>query len=259
VDARCDGRPGRGDTDDLWPPFGEYLSAPVLVLLPGLEGTGNLFADFVSQLPPALPVIVGKYPTQKFLSYAELVSYVGGIVPGDTPFVLVAESFSTPLAVMFAATRPSNLVGLVLCAGFITNPAGNWTLLAKMLARRAVLRISPPHWFLEHFVMGKNPPPGLEVRFRESLRTVDATVLLERLRAVLSCDARDDLSRTEIPLMYIQAERDRLVPERCFREVQRVRPDVELVLIPDAPHLVLQREPRRCAEVIAQFIHGLRH
>ena len=178
-----------------------------LVLLPGLEGTGVLFADLVSQLPSTVTVIVGKYPTQQFLSYAELLSYVRTIVPAGSPFVLVAESFSTPLAAMFAATRPSNLVGLILCAGFLTNPAKNWTLLGRILARRSVLRIPPPHWFLERFVVGNNPPATLEANFREALREVDVEVLAARLREILNCDAREELRGTKIPLMYIQAGR----------------------------------------------------
>ena len=237
--------------------FGEGLSASTLVLLPGLEATGNLFADFISQLPPTLTVIIGKYPTQQFLSYGQLLPLVDEIVPRESPFVLVAESFSTPLAAMFAATRPANLLGLVMCAGFVTNPAGNWTSLARVLARRAVLRIPPPRWFLHRFVMGNSPPASLESNFRKSLRAVDAEVLAKRLRAILNCDARDELSRMKIPLMYIQAERDHLVPPECFAEIQRIRPDAELVTIPGAPHLMLQREPRKCAEAVVKFLAEL--
>jgi len=236
---------------------GKELNSPTLVLLPGLEATGNLFADFVSQLPPTLAVTIGRYPNEQFLSYAELVPYIRTIIPVGAPFVLVAESFSTPLAAMFAATRPANLLGLILCAGFVTNPANNWTLLAKILARRTVLRISPSRWFLERFVMGNNPSANLEANFREALREVDAEVLAARLREILKCDAREALSRTTIPLMYIQAGRDRLVPPERFAEIRRVRPDVELATIPGAPHLVLQREPQKCADAIVRFVEKL--
>jgi pimeloyl-ACP methyl ester carboxylesterase len=240
--------------DDELPKSGNNLKASTLVLLPGLEATGNLFADFVSQLPPTLKVIVGKYPTLQFLSYEQLLPLVTELVPRETPFVLVAESFSTPLAAMFAATHPPNLLGLLMCAGFVTNPARNWTILARMLARRAVLKIPPPSWFLHYFVMGNDPPVSLESNFRKSLQAVDAEVLAARLRAILDCDAREELRRTEIPLFYIQAECDRLVPPESFEEIQRIRPDAELVKIPDAPHLVLQREPRKCAEAVARFV-----
>ena len=45
-----------------------------LVLLPGLDGTGHLFADFVAALPSEVEVIVAHYPTDKPLSYADLES-----------------------------------------------------------------------------------------------------------------------------------------------------------------------------------------
>jgi len=237
--------------------YGQDLSAPTLLLLPGLDGSGTLFSDFVSELPPTLAVVVAKYPTEQILSYLELVPFVSEIVPSGIPFVLVAESFSTPLAVKFAATRPQNLVGMVMCAGFVTNPAGNWTPLVRALTRRAMLRITPPSWILQHFVMGNNPTPSLEARFRKAIGTADTGVMAARLRAVLECDEKEDLGRTKTPLLYIQAERDRLVPRECGREIQLIRPDTLLVSIPDAPHLVLQREPRKCAEAIVRFIQEI--
>jgi pimeloyl-ACP methyl ester carboxylesterase len=105
--------------------------------------------------------------------------------------------------------------------------------------------------------MGNNPPVSLEANFRKALRSVDADVLAARLREILKCDAREELRRTKIPLLYIQAERDRLVRSESFEEIRRLRPDAELVSIPGAPHLVLQREPQKCADVLSLFIEGL--
>jgi hypothetical protein len=42
----------------------------------------------------------------------------------------------------------------------------------------------------------------------------------------------------------------------CFAEIQRLKQDTILASI-SAPHFVLQREPRRAAELIAQFVQGL--
>src|ERR1700719_1226395 len=109
---------------------GEGLTPNTLVLLPGLDGTGMLFGDLIGELPPTQTVNIARYPTDRFLSYAELVSCVREIIPSN-PFLLVAESFSTPLAAMLAATRPPNLAGLILCAGFVTNPIGSWALLPR--------------------------------------------------------------------------------------------------------------------------------
>jgi pimeloyl-ACP methyl ester carboxylesterase len=233
------------------------LSLDALVLLPGLDGTGTLFADLVSELPQTLKINVARYPTQTFLSYSELIPWVEKAIPSNRSFLLVAESFSTPLAVKFAATRLPNLAGLVMCAGFITNPVGSWSLLVRVLARPLLFRISPPRLVLEHFLVGANPPNALEAGVRQALRLVNPEVMAGRLRAVLDCDAREDLARTKIPMMYIQADGDRLVRAGYVREIQRLRPDTMLVSIP-APHLVFQREPRKSAEAIMRFIGQLR-
>jgi hypothetical protein len=44
------------------------------------------------------------------------------ICEDSEPFVLLAESFSTPVAIRVAAENPTNLKGLILCAGFATSP-----------------------------------------------------------------------------------------------------------------------------------------
>ena len=72
-----------------------------LVLLPGLDGAGELFADFVAALPEACTATVVAYPADKFLSYRDLRPFVSAAVPKSERFVLVAESFSTPLAIWY--------------------------------------------------------------------------------------------------------------------------------------------------------------
>src|SRR5258705_1882619 len=97
-----------------------------LVLLPGLDGTGRLFNPLMEVLPPYLIPLVIPYPANKFLGYSKLLKYARGQIPTDKPFVLLAESFSGPVAVEFAATHPSNLEALILCASFVTNPASTF-------------------------------------------------------------------------------------------------------------------------------------
>lgn len=231
------------------------MTVDTLVLLPGLDGTGTLFADLISELPPTLRVNIARYPTDHFLSYSDLVPCVLEIFP-NSPFLLAAESFSTPLAAKLAATRPPNMEGLVLCAGFITNPFGSWSLLVRVLARPWLFRLSPPDFALEHFLIGADPPDALRAAVRQALQLVKRGVLARRVRAILDCDAREDFARTDVPVMYIRADGDRLVRRECYREIQRLRPDIVLASVP-GPHLVLQREPRQAAEDILRFIHQL--
>ena len=47
-----------------------------LVLLPGLDGTGGLFADFVAALPADITTTVIAYPNSLLLDYAALEAFV---------------------------------------------------------------------------------------------------------------------------------------------------------------------------------------
>jgi pimeloyl-ACP methyl ester carboxylesterase len=232
------------------------LESVTLVLLPGLDGTGNLFAGLLSELPAALSVRIVEYPAQQFLSYQQLTPVVKEVFPKSGPFVLVAESFSTPLAAKLAAERPPNLLGLIVCAGFIANPVGRWSVLARPLARPWLLGLSLPRWALEYFLIGSRAPDALHDTFREAPRVVNPAVLAQRVRAALNCDAREYLARTELPMLYVQAENDHLVAPECFSEIKRIRPNAMLVRI-SGPHLPFQREPRKSAAAIVQFIHSL--
>lgn len=227
-----------------------------LVLLPGLDGTGDLFGNLLLALPPSLDARVVRYPADRFFCYAELFPLVVDAIPRTRPFVLLAESFSTPLAVKLAATNPSNLKGLIICAGFIKNPVAGWLLRVKAFARPSFFRVQPPRCVLEHFLIGAQAPRELEDAVRYTLRSVSPEVIALRVRAVMACDASEELVRVRVPTLYLQAEQDRLVRRSCFEEIKSLKRDTTLVSIP-APHFVLQREPRKATDAIVHFLEGL--
>lgn len=231
----------------------DELALKHLVLLPGLEGTGQLFGDFLKTLPHSLTTTVVSYPTNRFLPYSELLQLVSAAVPQTERFVVLAESFSTPLALKYAATNPSNLAAVVICAGFARNPIGGWSRLVKAVAKPWVFTLRPPRFVLEYFLTGENAPSALIVRIRETLRLVRPEVLSGRVREVLECDASNDLARTTGPIMYLRALHDRLLSVSCHREILRIRPDIVLATI-EAPHMLLQREPQKAANLIVAFM-----
>jgi pimeloyl-[acyl-carrier protein] methyl ester esterase len=232
------------------------LAPEHLVLLPGLDGTGELFVDFIAALPESWSTTTVAYPTDRFLPYADLHSFVASAVPQSEPFVLVAESFSAPLAVWYAATNPRNLAAVVVCAGFVSNPVLGWSGTVKALAKPWLFKLKPPRAILEYFLLGQHAPSDLLRRLRHVLETVSPDVLSGRVREVLDCDARDDLRRTAVPLLYLEATRDRLLSSSCKNEFSQLRPDTVAKSI-DAPHLLLQREPQKAAKIMLTFINSL--
>jgi pimeloyl-ACP methyl ester carboxylesterase len=223
-----------------------------LVLLPGMDGTGQLFSDFIEVLPKTLETVTVRYQTNRCLSYSELENFVREACSISGPFILLAESFSTPLAIQYAASNPVNLVGLVLCAGFATSPVIGWRQLLGRLLGPLLFRIPLPNLAAKFWLVGPDAPPSLLVKVRAVVSSVLPIVLASRLRAVLGCNVRAELGQVAVPILYIQASQDRLVRASCLEEIRQIKPQIAVTVL-DGPHLLLQREPRKAAEIIANF------
>jgi pimeloyl-[acyl-carrier protein] methyl ester esterase len=227
-----------------------------LVLLPGMHGTGELFSAFMSGMPEPKHIEALCYPTDTNRSYDQLLVAVQSSVPTSEPYFLLAESFSTPLAIQFAATNPPNLRGLILCAGFATSPIrGGRKSLASLIAPLA-FRLPLSKFAMSHFLVGRHAPESLHAAVHAAIRAVKPAVLAARLRQVLAVDARAALNKVSVPILSIQAQQDRLVGESSLAEMLAIKPQIQVARIA-GPHLILQREPQQSAEAVAIFIRQL--
>jgi pimeloyl-ACP methyl ester carboxylesterase len=121
----------------------------VTLLLPGLDGTGRLFARLYPLLDPALDARVVSFPTDRALGYNDLLAELE--VPSG-PFAIVAESFSGPLGILLASKHPMQVTGLVLVASFVRNPSP-LARIAAALGRR-FFRARPPSLALRWALLG---------------------------------------------------------------------------------------------------------
>ena len=228
-----------------------------LVLLPGMDGTGELFSEFIAALPEPFEAVAVSYPTERYLPYSELENFVRAACPLSEPYMLVAESFSTPLAIQYAATNPANLEGLVLCAGFATSPVKGWRRFLGSLLAPLVFCIPLPNLAAKLWLVGADAPTSLLTAVRHAISSVQPGVLAGRLRAVLASDVRGAVGRIGVPILYIRAEQDRLVSGLCVEELRQIRPEMSVAVLA-GPHLLLQRWPQRAAEAVVRFIRSCR-
>src|SRR5690606_14943376 len=161
-----------------------------VVVLPGLDGTGSLLAGFCTAVEArGVPASVVGYPPDRPLGYDGLEAIVRGRLP-NTPFVLLGESFSGPLAIRIAADPPPGLVGLVLSTTFARSPIGHVSTIAPLLrvapARRPVVLLS---WLL----LGPWATPRLRAQLRDALACVDPAVLRARAAETLRVDSSGKL------------------------------------------------------------------
>jgi pimeloyl-ACP methyl ester carboxylesterase len=223
------------------------------VVLPGLDGTGQLLSEFCAALSSELEVIRVRYPTDRCLSDSELQAFIREACPASEPFVLVAESYSTPLAIDFAASNPPNLKGLILCVGFATSPVQGLLRFLASISAGVLPHLPIPEWFARYWIIGADAPASLLATLRAALSSVHPKVLAARLTAVLKFDVREAVKQIRVPILYVRAKHDRLVDASCAEELRQLNPRVEVVTL-EGPHLVLEREPRKAAAVVINFI-----
>jgi pimeloyl-[acyl-carrier protein] methyl ester esterase len=219
-----------------------------VILLPGLDGTGRLFHPLLKDLSNDLQAKVLSYPTDAMLDYAALEQLVEAALPKHLPFIIVAESFSGPLAIKLAARRVTGLIGLVLVGTFVRYRIP----LPRVIVTTYLLRLALSPLFLRHFLAGTDAPNILISETLAAIRLVSPSVLVERARQALTIDVTAEFLRCSVPMLYLQGARDRLIGARIVSDLQRLRTDLACIPL-DAPHFVLQRRPAEAARAIEHF------
>ncbi len=226
-----------------------------LVLLPGMDGSGELFRGLETALPEGLETETLWYPADRYMNYGELAGTLRGAIPVDEPFVLVAESYGAPLAVLIASLEPPNLKGIVLSAGYATSPLRGWrrTLLYDLAPLLA--HVSMPGLVARYLLVGQDAPRALVEMVTGAVSWLTPKVLGARVREILNVDVRAELAQVKVPVLYLQPTRDRLVDAACLEEMQAVKPGrTERI---ESPHLLLQCEAKIAGEAIAGFVREL--
>lgn len=230
---------------------------PAVVLLPGLDGTGKLFAELVKSLDPGVSAIVVAYPRDQPMGYEELDTLVMSVLnklPPDQRYVLLGESFSGPLAIRIAARAPAGLVGLILSASFAKNPFP-WLGWTRPLAAYLPVK-SLPRWVRAPLMWGSLSPERAPSQMERAMSGVSAAVIRQRIAAVLTVDETSALERVRIPTMVLRATRDRVIPAAAARRIRKILPQAQFLEIA-APHLLLQTRPQECAAAVLRFLQNL--
>ncbi|WKB51271.1 alpha/beta fold hydrolase [Eleftheria terrae] len=225
-----------------------------LLLLPGLDGTGLLFAPLLAALPAGVRAEVLRYPCEHPLTLAQHADVVEQAWPADGRVVLLAESFSGLVALQLMQRRPPRLAGL-LCVAAFAEPPRPWLLqLATRLPGSAHLARGAPDWLLRHACVGREADAATLALLRQALARVAPAVIAHRL-ALLRSVARPPAGPAGDlpPLRYLQALGDRLVPRRSAGWFQAHWPGCRVDAI-DGPHFLLQARPGACARWVSEAL-----
>jgi len=221
-----------------------------VVLLPGLDGTGDQFAPLMDALGSEVPTLTVRYPNAP-LDYEALQNIVSTALPRDRSYVILGESFSGPIAVSLTAQAPRGLRGCILCASFVVNPRRVLRLALPFMGLVPLQQF--PSFISDFLVMGRFATPALRQLQLDARRSVSPSTLLARLKAVARVNVCDALKDIKLPTLYLRATEDRLVPQSAGRLYLRYAQAGRVVDL-EGPHFLLQARPKSAADAIKTFL-----
>lgn len=226
-----------------------------LVLLPGMDGTGKMFADFVAAVPARCLVIA--YPRDEPLGYAELEQLVLAQLPQDDDFILLGESFSGPLALTLAAQHLPRLRAVVLVSTFAKLPYPRLPRVVQRLISAGPFWRMPPV-LTARTILGRHCTPRLFELLKQTRASVAPQVWKARIGAVLAIDCTPLLPRVQVPVLCLRANEDRLIFASAVRHLSAHLPGMQLVTL-EGPHWLLQTKPAESAAALERFAqqHGI--
>ncbi len=224
-----------------------------LILLPGLDGTGQLFHSLLGHLPDFESDVIS-LPNSRDQSYSHQLEFLEEKLPeGD--FVLLAESFSGPTAAMLAEKHPKNLKGIIFVATFLRAPSPILAKLASLVPVPKLLNLPGAKTLLKHQFL-ESPENGISAtHLHDTLRSLDHKIIEARLDALSNIPKFN--FKSELPAIYLQARKDTIVPATCAEDFKSVFSRLEIRELP-ASHLLLQSYTESAAKIISEFISSLR-
>nr|WP_255443359.1 MULTISPECIES: alpha/beta hydrolase [unclassified Pseudoxanthomonas] len=216
-----------------------------------MDGTGRLYRNLARRLDADFEVRTLAYDSRRFDGYSPLADALAPQLPRDRDFVLIAESFAGPLAAELAGRFPQGLRALVLAASFVSSPLPASRLLAGVLEHLPATL--PPGLLLERMLAGRGAGGELRAELQAVLRTIPTEVLRRRALAALRSDAGKALASLQVPVLYLQGTRDRLIGRWAGNQVLQLARDAELRRI-DAPHFLFQVATDAAVAAITGFL-----
>lgn len=229
--------------------------AITLLLLPGLDGTGQLFEPLLEQLPPFIKPLIQNYPVDASLGYSELGQLVLDNLPNDKPIFVLGESFSGPIAMQVAASRPEQVQGLILCCTFVRNPS-----VMLGLFKRAIDYLPFSHMphgaMLAMLVNQANLP--IAAKLTPILTSLPDQLIRKRLHEVREIDASAALEQIRCPILSLRGNADRLVPASAEKPISLLAGERLQTKTLAGPHALLQCNPQAVAQELEHFIGAQR-
>jgi pimeloyl-ACP methyl ester carboxylesterase len=186
-----------------------------LVMVPGIDGTGQLFYRQIPRLEKrfavsATPLREDAQTIEDLV--ADLDRHIDDVAGQGARVTLFGESFGGALILSYALAHPERVNGLV-----ILNSFSHFESAASLWLGQQLLRITP--WSLVGLVRRLNArrmhslrTERQEIRhYYDLMRATTRKGYLSRMRMLRSYDVRPQLASVTAPALFLAADRDTLV------------------------------------------------
>ena len=212
-----------------------------------MHGTTKLFERFIAAAPQNVSITPIPLPAEP-LTYVGLADRIAGSLPDGKP-VIIAESFSGPLALALAKRHP--VAALVLCNSFVVAPRSH---ALRWLVHSFLFKLPVPHFLLRRYMLGSAVDESLVRQVAAEIAAAPASVLASRVKSALRVDELEAFSRCNVPALYLRGTDDRLIPDAAWRRMARARPMTTSHM--PGPHMLLQANPAGAWKAIVEFLEA---
>ncbi len=226
------------------PPTQDRPSKPPLLLyLPGMDGTGDLFYKQESYLRPYFRIQPVPFGMTGSETWQSLAARVWNLIDPEDPPILCGESFGGCLALLMATQHPQRISGLIL-----VNPASSFHRVVWWLGARLLLPLVPPSLYQMTSERGLGLLANLDqldLPDRDQLRRAALSVPLQitAQRVNLLCTFNPEplpLEQIDRPTLLIGTTGDRLLPsvDEVNRLAERL-PQAKVEVVQGSGHACL--------------------
>lgn len=217
---------------------------PLLVLMPGMDGTGYLWRSQLPQLETFFDVRRLQIPSQNLENWEELTSQVINLIQQETlgkrEVYICGESFGACLALKLAVRLPNLYHRLILI-----NPASSFSQLTWLAWLGQACEWLPESLYYFSTLAGLPLLAALEKidaderqALLDAVRSVPQTTVAWRIKMLADFQVNAQaLRELHQPVLILVGESDRLLPS--FKEAQRLQtylPQAQIVTLPKSGH-----------------------
>ncbi len=237
------------------------------LLLPGLDGTGKLLVDFAQAAPSQISCEIIRYE-KHFTTIDEFVAVAASTLSSETKTVIIAESFSGPIATQMALRFPERIAAIVFAASFVEPPYGALLRLYSAFPKLALNNLTSGNltssnlifgnlifrrWLVRHCCLNGVQDKSLIDEALTVVESLDADVIRRRV-ALLS--RVESVAPSTMPVLDFQATDDRVLSHTATTSVAQTFPNAKTVKF-HAPHFLLLAQPVQCWIEIEKYLANI--